>query len=163
MDDETKAKIAEIFAKHERSLARHRQVVPQREPAEQAFVDQYEELRASVIDPTLRSIGDEVAGRGYVYRIEHVDEQRFADGRGTNARTTIFFSRKIGSGHHSGEAGPHFVVSCETPSKRIGFFQSTSWPWSGGTSSGVGSCEIRDLTPPLIEKKLLGFLAEIFL
>lgn len=78
MTDETKAKIAAIVAKYERTLARHRQPV-QREPAEQAFVEQDEELRKSVIEPTSRSIGDAVAERGDVYRI-HAGAHRTAIG-----------------------------------------------------------------------------------
>jgi hypothetical protein len=158
MKDTTKKALDSVLKQH----AAQKKEVAENQAVYQKKVDEVQErfktVRASVIRPVLESVGEHLKSAGHEYKIS---EGARDEGYSTDSRQRITFTLFI-DGKQAGRAEeyPNFAFILDR--EKVGMYQSTIGPGRGGSGGSIGDVRVDDITPELVEEKLLAFVQKLF-
>lgn len=162
MSDKLKTELEAIFNAHGETKKQAERQKSEREQREEAFVQSFYAIRESVIRPTFDTVGEYVKAKGYKYQIENNEESSDRDGRYQPPSISIRFLVGENDRHYRAHEYPHLSVICEKGAAKLRFHESTMSPGRGGHAGGAGDTTPSEITPDLINQKLLNVLREVF-
>lgn len=158
MKDTTKKALDSVLKQHDakKKRAAENQAVQQKNVDE--VQERFKTVLASVIRPVLESVGEHLKSAGHGYRIS---EGVRDEGYSTDSRQRITFTLFV-DGKQAGrpEDYPHFGFILER--EKVIMHQSTIGPGRGGSGGSIGDVRVDEITPELVEEKLLAFIQKLF-
>lgn len=162
MTDELNAKLDAIFdARSDKEAAAERlreEIAQQRK----ASLEEYLLLQESLIRPTLEVFVQKLAERGHKSSIYDFTDGEQIHGNTRSATIGIRFLLDRETTHRSTHEYPHLTMSVDKAGRKVNFSHSTMAPGRGGMAGGDGTVGYDELTPELINEKVLKVIAAVF-
>ena len=157
MKDDTRAALDLIFEKHEARKKTAEKAEEAKRSKEALFLEAFLQKRKGVIRPAMEEIGERVKQRGYGYQITNAD-----DSFHTSTEASITLVLHAESDRPGGYNRPHFSVICDKHAGQVRFREDTTGGGHGGPAGSAGEATLEQLTPELIQEKILKMVAEVF-
>jgi hypothetical protein len=155
MKENIRTALDSIFSAHEVKQRAADEAEDKRRNEEQAFLDAFVQKREGVIRPAMEEIGRAIKDKGHSYDIVTDDGAR-------RGGPSIRFCMPMGAKYHTGYDCPGLEVVADRHAHRVRFQESTMIPTRGGHSGSAGEAPLDDVTPELIQEKILKVVAEVF-
>lgn len=162
MNDKLKIQLDAIFNAYNEEKKHLQLLKSERERKEEAFLQAFYALQESTIRPTFEYIGEYIKTQGYEYRIDVRQESTGRDGQYNSPEISLRLLVDSSTGHHLSHEYPYFSVICEKRSQTVRFHESTMSPNRGGRAGGAGEAKLDEVTPELLQQKILNILRELF-
>jgi hypothetical protein len=162
MKDEIRSKLDAAFERHEASRRAVTEAREVKETKEQVFSRSFSELRDSLIRPAMEEIGQYVKGKGYSYEISTEDEHVATDSRSRSTSASIKITLFLDERKHPEYEMPFLSVIAQKERQNVRFHESTMVPGRGGASGPAGETSLAEITPQLIQEKILKVVSDVF-
>lgn len=162
MTDDLNARLDAIFdAKSSKEAEAERlkeEIARQKEAGLQEFLA----LQNNVIRPTLEIFVQKLAERGRKSSIYEIADGEQVGGNTRSATIGIRLLLDQESKYRGSNEFPHLSMSADKAGRRVQFYHSTMSPGRGGTAGGDGTVGYDELSPDLINEKVLKVIAAVF-
>lgn len=158
MNEANKSHLESIMETFEQKLAKSKDAQERMQSEEDSFYVEFKRVRTEVIRPAMEDIGTQLEARGHTAKILEVDDERSKQ----DAKMTM--SITIGGVPSSAYAPENTVlVSFSHPGGRtISIHASTPLQYRNGFAGLRGNYAASEITPELVEGKILEVLEEVF-
>ncbi len=126
---------------------------------EAAFLEQFSELRRTIIRPVFEAAGAMLEARGHRFSI---GEQEFAGGKGGAICEAGISMRIVASGTKAPlHEDQHTLAITTRHYNRTVWINSGEASHAGGMAGAKGAYSLERITPQLVEDELLAFVARV--
>jgi len=162
MKKETKSQLDVLMNKYGQRLAEAKKRQEKIKVEEDVFLTQFKRLRKKVIQPVMKSVGNQLKKRGHEYRISEQEESVDSEGRMRNAKIIMsIFPKGVDPSAYRPESTPSISFIATRDKKKIWVHGSSIMPTGGGTSGSRGEFNAAEITGDAVEREVLGVLKEI--
>ena len=162
MTDDLNSKLDDIFNARAKRIEAASNAQRELEVKQDATVQEFLELRDSIIRPALEALAQKLSDKGQECKIFETQDGEQVSGLPRGATIGIRFLMDSGAQYGRGNEYPHLTLALEKAAKKVQFYSSTMVPGRGGMAGGDGSAGFGEVSEELINRKALKIIADVF-
>lgn len=163
--DDTRSSLGSILDEYDKGIVEAEKTAKELKAKEDAFQVEFHRIRKDVIRPIMQKLGDELKKRNHGYEIQDEEEGRDEQGRRTSALGIVMkvYPKDIdGNEFLRPYAQTPNVGFHTTFGRKVFVSKSNVSPRRGGSGGSFGEFDLSQLTPEIVESKVIEGLKHIF-
>jgi hypothetical protein len=162
MSNQVYAKLARLLDQYDERRRLAEEKLRQAKAAEVSFTEGFTQLRRDVIRPVFEQMGNLLRQKGHDFSIEEEDFAIGQDGKGTDARISIYIILSgIKGTPYAKDQLPSLSFIATRYTMTVWLHGSNVLPDAGGSAGPRGDYQITQITRDLVESELVNLIAEI--